>query len=233
VRSSILSFALLLLLALVALAPDPHLDLPVTKDKLPPPESITGTLPPPPPDDPHDEPPPLFFGEEIDTRTPSLIYVLDFSSSMDYRKRIDTLKTEFARSVNGLSPAFRFNVVTYGCWTKRWQGESVPASRANKAAGIAWVNGQQPQGGTATGPAVALGLQEKTNYAIVLLTDGDPNCGCEIAPFTDCHRRMIRNANSQGATINVFGIAARGEYRAFCQGVAAESGGGYTDVPDR
>ena len=45
------------------------------------------------------------------------------------------------------------------------------------------------------------------------------------------HRSMIRNANSQGATINVFGIAASGSYRAFCQGVAADSGGAYFDVP--
>ena len=45
------------------------------------------------------------------------------------------------------------------------------------------------------------------------------------------HRSVIRGANSQGATINVFGIAASGSYRAFCQGVASDAGGAYFDVP--
>ena len=45
------------------------------------------------------------------------------------------------------------------------------------------------------------------------------------------HRSMIRGNNSQGATVNVFGIAASGSYRAFCQGVARDNGGAYVDVP--
>jgi hypothetical protein len=42
---------------------------------------------------------------------------------------------------------------------------------------------------------------------------------------------MIRDANTQGASVNVFGIAASGSYRAFCQGVASDNGGQYFDVP--
>ena len=42
---------------------------------------------------------------------------------------------------------------------------------------------------------------------------------------------MIRSANRQGAVINVFGIAATGAQRRFCQQVAADSGGSYIDVP--
>jgi len=47
----------------------------------------------------------------------------------------------------------------------------------------------------------------------------------------DGHRAMIRRNNTQGATINVFGISASGSYRAFCQAVASDSGGSYFDVP--
>ena len=64
--------------------------------------------------------------------------------------------------------------------------------------------------------------------SVVLLTDGSPNCG---ASGMTGHRSMIANANTQGATVNVFGIAATGRYRGFCQGVASDSGGSYFDVP--
>ena len=76
--------------------------------------------------------------------------------------------------------------------------------------------------------ATALALAEKSNMTVVLLTDGAPNCGANGASG---HRRMISSANTQGASINVFGIAASGSYRAFCQGVAGDSGGSYFDVP--
>jgi Mg-chelatase subunit ChlD len=71
-------------------------------------------------------------------------------------------------------------------------------------------------------------LADKENRSVVLLTDGAPNCG---ASDIDGHRRMIRAHNTQGATINVFGIAASGTYRSFCQNVATDSGGSYFDVP--
>ena len=48
---------------------------------------------------------------------------------------------------------------------------------------------------------------------------------CRIPAFEPC-------TVFKGTTgLNVFGIAASGEYRAFCQGVATDSGGGYYDVP--
>ena len=66
---------------------------------------------------------------------------------------------------------------------------------------------------------------------MILLTDGGPSCGTTPPKDPGKHRLMIRNANAQHATINVFGIGAVGSWRAFCQGVAADSGGMYYDVP--
>ena len=69
---------------------------------------------------------------------------------------------------------------------------------------------------------------------MVLLTDGEPNCGLydEYDSFNiEAHRNVIRMENRQHAVINVFGIAASGQYRRFCQNVAADSGGSYFDVP--
>jgi hypothetical protein len=214
--------------AALGLPPQYDLDLPVDKATYDPAYQPPAPAPRNDDGDPRDEPAPVFFGEEIETQGTSLIYVLDFSGSMTYAGRVDKLKQEFESSINGLSPSFRFNVITYDCAMLRWASTMRPATPENKAAAIAWVKRQQPKGGgTGTGPAVALGLSEKSNLAIVLLTDGDPNCG---ALDREGHRQMIRTANTQGATISVFGIDATGEYRRFCQDVASDSGGAYHDV---
>jgi len=196
----------------------------------------------PPLDDPSDEPPPVLYGEEIVSENDTLVYVIDSSGSMrrdrqsyttadgqvETGSRMDRAKAEITRSIMGLAPNFRFNIVTYNCNTRVWQQALVPADDANKQAAVAWIESLNPNGGTATGPATALGLGNKDNMAVVLLTDGRPNCG---ANGHEGHRQVVRTNNTQGAVINVFGIAASGSYREFCQNVAADSGGKFVDVP--
>ncbi|KKN47396.1 hypothetical protein LCGC14_0663090, partial [marine sediment metagenome] len=126
----------------------------------------------------------------------------------------------------------------YTCFGKR-----VPATATNKAQLATWILNFNPHGWTATGPAVASALQDRENLSIVLLTDGLPNFGIPLATHPnatqfeqeeaqgEAHRRVIQEANAQGAVIDVFGIQARGRMRAFCQGVASDSGGSYFDVP--
>ncbi|MGE0709573.1 MAG: hypothetical protein AB7N76_20940 [Planctomycetota bacterium] len=193
-------------------------------------------------DDPRDTPPPTIYGEEINSENDTIFYVLDISCSMDWDNqsyttldgqtrrgpRIDRAKAELARSINGLGDNFKFNVIAFDCGTRTWQRAMVEATAGNKQSAIGWTMGLQPTGATGTGPATALALAQKDNMAVVLLTDGAPNCG---ASSMNGHRQMISSANSQGATINVFGIAATGSYRAFCQSVASDSGGSYFDVP--
>lgn len=225
----------------------------------PPPTTPTSTAtptppPPPPPDDPRDMPPPTLYGEEIASETDTLVYVLDVSGSMGWDvqsyatldgkrmvgPRIDRAKVEISRSILGLSENFRFNVVAYDCGTRVWQRSSLQAIDANKQSALGWIALLEPTGATGTGPAVSLGLSiDRGNKSVVLLTDGCPNCGVpestpthfEGADVSEAHRRMISGANTQGARISVFGIAASGTYRAFCQNVAADSGGSYYDVP--
>lgn len=193
-------------------------------------------------EDPRDTPPPVFYGEEIDTETDSVFYVLDVSGSMAYdveiyqgtdgltviSSRLTRAKAEVIRSIKGLSENFKFNVLAYDCAVGQWSPLMLDATPPNKERAVAWVSGLFPRGATGTGPAVAVALGDRDNRSVVLLTDGSPNCG---AGSPSGHRSMIRNANLQGATINVFGISARGSYRAFCQGVATDSGGAYVDVP--
>lgn len=188
-------------------------------------------VPPPPPDDgqddPRDEPPPVFFGEEIESENGTIVYVLDTSGSMGYNDRLLQAKKELAKSLTQLSPNFRFNLVTYSCELRRLFPQLVPATDEYKYIAISYLMQLGCNGGTGTGPAVALALRDREVQAVVLLTDGEPNCG---ADGMNGHRAMIRTHNLQGATINVFGIDANGDYRAFCMNVAADSGGSYFDV---
>jgi len=232
------------------------MDLPIRPVKLgdPPPREPPAppVEPPAKPEPPLPEreeiPPPVFFGEELD-RSDVLVYVVDRSGSMSqgrYRivptpfgsiavrgaSRMDLAKVELARSIAGLSDAIRFNVIAYDCVTISWRAGAVNATPAAKAAAIAWVGDLKAEGGTATGPSVVAALQQRPD-TVVLLTDGDPSCSGGIDSLVGDpgigHRRVIAAAN-QGAVVNVFGIDARGPYRRFCQGVAADNSGSFYDV---
>lgn len=155
--------------------------------------------------------------------------------------------SEASRSILGLPENFKFNVRIYDCGMVDWSKRLEEANKRNKKEAISWLRLQSPGGNTGTGPAVAEALKQNQDcLTFVLLTDGIPNCpyvyvhrvekikllqkGKEIPTTEGAHRKMIRKENYQGATVNVFGIDARGSYRAFCQGVAADSGGTYVDV---
>lgn len=212
----------------VHLPPQRDLDLPVVLDTYDP--SKQAPVPPTPEaDDPRDEPPPFFFGEEIESENDSICYVIDISGSMRRYDRLERAKAELRRSIQALPPNVCFNVIAYSCLVLSWQPATVRATPEHKALALGWVDALQGSGGTATGPATALALADRECLAVALLTDGAPNCGAY--PELEGHRAMIRSANEQRAIINVFGVDARGDWRTFCQDVAADSGGGYYDIP--
>jgi hypothetical protein len=189
----------------------------------------------------------VFHGEEIEGgESDRIVYVLDRSGSMQSYKterpyvdadgqpargnRWERAKAEAIRSIRGLAESFRFGILTYDCGVVVWRLELVEATAANKVAAEEWIRRQYwATGMTGTGPATVAGLAllEQAG-ALVLLTDGQPNCG---APGLAGHRAMIATGNTAAAPIHVFGIEAAGDWRAFCQGVAADSGGRYVDVP--
>jgi hypothetical protein len=218
----------------------PALDLPERPEnyvRLPAPPPVP--TPPATESAPKDEPPPTIYGEEIDSDSEAIVYVIDRSGSMLHRdrdpatnkrtlpSRWEKARAELARSVSGLPSKVRFNLIAYDCALIRLWPATKPASDANKATALAWLEAIEPDGLTATGPAAALALSDRSVGAVVLLTDGEPNCSLS----TERHRAMIRNANSQRVPIHVFGINANSAQRAFCMAVASESGGSYFDVP--
>jgi len=219
------------------------LDLPIPPPRLGPPKNEP-PIPEAPEEDPRDTPPPVFYGEEIECESDTIYYVLDMSGSMQSQtttrpyvdpdgkittgNRWERAKAEAIKSIRGLADSFRFGILVYNCGTDAWSAELREATRANKEAAEAWIRRHYwADGMTGTGPATSLALRLRTS-AVVLLTDGEPNCG---ANGLQGHRLMISQNNVERAPITVFGIDARGEWRAFCQSVAADSGGRYIDVP--
>lgn len=231
------------------------MDLPIEKP-------IFGTIqkgktpPPPPPSPPPihqgDDRPPTFYGQEVKSENHTIFYVLDISGSMgwdstQYTKpdgttalgdRLDHAKAALVKSIMSLPENFKFNILSYDCGIYPWQAGLQQADAAHKAAAIAWVNQQEPQGGTGTGPAVSIALHTPDVKLVLLLTDGAPNCGASGDPNNsmygeqtiDAHRQMIRINNVHGAQINVYGIMCSGQFRNFCIGVACDNNGAYTDV---
>ena len=235
---------------------DPTLDLPImipVYDPNPKPVYETQPIKPTPVplegEDPKDEPPPTFYGEEIEEDQDSILYVIDNSGSMTLTvepfldgagnvvkgNRLDRAKSELCNSIASLTETFTFNVIffdecTMSCWPSKQK-----ANDSNKATAFAWINSVQPDGWTNTGLAVAQALQDKTNKSVVLLSDGSPNfidCAMNYVGTFEQHRELIRNANSQAATINCFGIgiATDPDARSFMISVAGQNNGSYVEI---
>lgn len=203
------------------------LDLPVAD----PTKKTQTQAPPPPPPEPEDTDPddgfepPIVYGEALVLEKASIVFVIDRSGSMG-GERLNKAKAELTKTLTDLDEAFEFSIVSYACDVDSFSPVLVKANEANKAAAIQWVQALRAFGGTTTGPAGAAGLKFQSDKAIIL-TDGAPNCGAEVF---DGHRAMIRNANT-GTSVDVFGIAATGQFKAFCRIVALENGGSFYDVP--
>lgn len=241
-----------MLTAGVAFAGDPmdaSLDLPIDKPVIGKPMS-----PPPPPappvtQDPQDTtPPPQFFGHDLPSKG-SIVYVIDQSGSMSLSvasftdaqgnvvqsgTRMDRAKAELKKSIATLPANFTFNVLFYDECVRPWQQHNVDATDANKKLACSFIDGQGPLGFTNTGLAVATALQDKSNKEVVLLSDGEPNfmdCSMTyVGSFAD-HRNVIKQANTQGARIDCFGIGVASDpnARQFMQEVAADNNGAYIE----
>jgi hypothetical protein len=197
--------------------------------------------------------PPTIYGKDIKPETPAVIYIVDISSSMELDigvytdadgkvskgNRLDRAKSALIRSIRSLPKNFEFELVAFDCQQYFCFSSPYVGNRMSndKDAAIKWVNELRPIGGTGTGPAVEKVLYyfEKCKY-IILLTDGSPNCGAGSEFFEDpscikAHESRIREANkTRKATIDVYGINAKGMMRAFCTTVAGQNNGNYVDV---
>jgi hypothetical protein len=193
------------------------------------------------PEDPGETDDPTLYDEELPCETNSIFYVIDISGSMDWNTSsyvgldgeptsgslLDRAKVELIRSIIALPEDFAFNILAYDCSARRWRLDMVDALPLNKTDATHWINLLRSGGGTGTGPAASLALQDKGNLTLVILSDGSPNCG---ASGIGGHAAMILGANTQDATIHTFGIGAYGQFEAFLRSLAASTGGIYHAV---
>jgi hypothetical protein len=184
------------------------------------------------------------YDEDLPASKEGICYVLDISGSMsgnytsyvnEYGQvvsgsKLDRAKSELIKSIRALSEDFKFNIIAYDCSMNICFSPGVDlkeANTTNKTIASAWISSLRARGGTGTGPAGALGLSNKEVMTEVLLSDGAPGCG---ASTMDGHRKMIHDANTQGAVIHTFGIMANGIFRNFMISVSLPTGGLHFDV---
>lgn len=193
-------------------------------------------------DEPDEDDGPKLYDEDLPTETESIIYVLDISGSMDWGSssytgldgnpttgtKLQRAKVELIKSIQALTEDFEFNIIAYDCSMRRWSTARKEATAGNKASATGWVGALLAGGATGTGPAGALALQEKDNKTVVILSDGAPNCG---ASSNSGHLAMIVGANTQGAIVHTFGVAATGSFEQFLRDIANATGGRYYPIP--
>ena len=176
----------------------------------------------------------------------SVIYVLDFSSSMeaDDYLRANALKIELARSIQALPEGAEFTVILFGrsprrgetaerredgseIWRTAWpmppEGVLVKATAANRKNSISWVRRQQPDPGGSSWPwdsmRMALSLKPE---AIFFLTDGALDEYGLIELMDE-----IRKGNADRQTrIHTVALGSPGDV-ASLQGIAGDNGGTY------
>lgn len=109
----------------------------------------------------------------IDTPSRSILFVIDVSGSMEdlvvererfeageYPSwvRMDIVKTELARTVEGLEPYVNFGIVSFATETKRWKKKLVPANVINKKSALDFVKRLEPLGGNSKQDLAQAGL---------------------------------------------------------------------------
>ncbi|MCP5024528.1 MAG: VWA domain-containing protein [bacterium] len=137
----------------------------------------------------------------VDTPSRSILFVIDVSGSMEDEvtekerfkdgkypsySRIDITKTELARTISGLEPYVKFNILSFATDVEPWKKGLVSANVLNKSSAASWIKKLEPIGGNSKqelaevgfGATAAIG-KGKTNtwgaLATALSIPLDPN----------------------------------------------------------
>ena len=164
-----------------------------------------------------------FFGAEA-TGT-RFAYIVDVSGSMAVGGKLQTLQAELARSIEGLTEAADFLVVTYSSGAMPLEGRSewVDADERGKRFARRAIGALEASGGTNPSPAFTLAFAMKPRPdAVYFMTDGE---------FSEEVAGEIAMLNAElKAPIHCIAFVSR-ESEALMRRIAHESGGSYTFVP--
>ncbi len=114
----------------------------------------------------------------IETPSRSILFVIDVSGSMEDEvveherfadgeypsmRRIDIVKTELARTIEGLEDYVEFNVLAFATEVDPWKKSQVKANVLNKKSALDWVSGLQAIGGASKQDLARNGLTGAAN----------------------------------------------------------------------
>lgn len=116
----------------------------------------------------------------IDTPSRRILFVIDVSGSMENEviekerfedgeypsfSRMDIVKTELARTIEGLEDYVEFNVESFATDVKHWKKGLVKANILNKSSAMDWVNRLEALGGNSNADLARAGLTGSANMA--------------------------------------------------------------------
>lgn len=115
---------------------------------------------------------------DVPTPSRSILFVVDVSGSMEQEivereryldpayasfQRLDIVKTELSRTIEGLEPYVRFNVVTFAAEVDAWKKKLVGANVLHKSSATTWIRKLEPIGGQSKEDLHEVGLYASAN----------------------------------------------------------------------
>lgn len=171
---------------------------------------------------------PAYYG--IPLYAEKAVFLIDVSSSMEERGRLETAKRELESAIFILPADAAFTVIAYSDRAVAWENALVPADDDAKRSAAAFVRGLRPDGRTATGDALALAFSLDIE-AVYLLSDGRPTAGRVVEPARIV--RMVAEANqSRRVSLHTIGIAPDAGLAEFLAVLARSNYGLYRHVED-
>jgi Mg-chelatase subunit ChlD len=114
----------------------------------------------------------------IETPSRSILFIIDVSGSMEAEvvererfadgeypsfRRIDIVKTELARTVEGLESYVNFNILSFATDIDQWKKKLVSANVLNKKSAVDWAKGLEAIGGSSKEGLAGVGLTGSAN----------------------------------------------------------------------
>jgi Ca-activated chloride channel family protein len=153
------------------------------------------------------------------TLSRDLVLLLDVSGSMNGQP-LEHLKAIVTALVGGLEDDDRLEMIAFSSGQKRYRGEPVRATAAERASAIAWIQGLNAGGGTEMIPAIGEALRPLRHDSprqVVVVTDG-------LIGFEASAVRAIRDRLPRGSRLHAVGVGSASN-RAFLR-PAARAGRG-------